>query len=332
MNIRNLLLASLMIFSGAAFAQEEPTNQVYAQEFVAFADAPENQAIFDEEMHPELHNIERDMHNFKSLNLMQRLACLVFLANDVIVVTPENMPKLYAFIDDLCKKSDMPTPAIFITIREGFYNAFAGKFFTSVGGIVICQKLLFASSDTLLEGVIAHEIGHVKHNHTNKNLALKAASFTAGLLAMYGIQTYIKEKLGMTDQPTSFREYALGFMAANTFSWLVNGLVIGKSYEQQADEFAFKAGHAKGLIEFFEQLKENEQKVESDFAATNEHLQSKKSELPVAEFNTLQQTYNKAFEANALRKWLHATRFVSHPLTDDRIQAAQAYLPEPEKA
>lgn len=331
MNARNFLVASLLLIPAITFTQEESTNQTYAQEFLAFKNAPENHAIFDEMLQPDLHAIERDGYNFKFMSLSQRMACTFILHHDVIVVTPENMPKLYTSIDEFCKESRIPTPTIFITVHEGFSNALSTKLFTSPGGIVIGQKLLFESTDAQLDAIIAHEIGHIKNNHTNKSISVHLAGALASGYASYKLYKYIKSKLGCNSTISVYEGLNL-FMVSQYCGFILRGLIIGKKFEKEADEFAFKAGYAQQLIGFFEDLKQKEQLIDSDYSALNDRLQLKKAELPAPAFEELQNAYNTAVAFRNFLKWFCSTRFMPHPSNDDRIQAAQAYLPEPEKA
>ena len=92
------------------------------------------------------------------------------------------MPKLYAFIDDFVRNLICQRLPFLLPSMKAFIMHLLVRLFTSAGGIVICQKLLFASSDTHLEGVIAHEIGHIKHNHTNKNVGIKSGKLYSSMV------------------------------------------------------------------------------------------------------------------------------------------------------
>jgi heat shock protein HtpX len=96
------------------------------------------------------------------------------------VVTPEQAPGLHAMIEKLCIQADLPKPRIAVADTP-VPNAFAmGR---SKKSAVVCATtgIMNALSPTELEGVMAHELSHVKNRDV---LIMTMASFFASLASM----------------------------------------------------------------------------------------------------------------------------------------------------
>ena len=95
-------------------------------------------------------------------------------------VTPEQAPGLHAMIEKLCIQADLPKPKIAVADTE-MPNAFAmGR---SKKSAVVCATtgIMNALTPTELEGVMAHELAHVKNRDV---LIMTMASFFASLASM----------------------------------------------------------------------------------------------------------------------------------------------------
>jgi heat shock protein HtpX len=115
------------------------------------------------------------------------LAALQFVSSDKLAmhamgareVTPQEAPELHAMIERLCIQADLPKPKVAVAYTE-MPNAFAlGK---SQKSATVCattgiMKLL---SPAELEGVMAHELAHVKNRDV---MIMTIASFFASVAA-----------------------------------------------------------------------------------------------------------------------------------------------------
>ncbi|GMU18873.1 MAG: hypothetical protein AMXMBFR12_00650 [Candidatus Babeliales bacterium] len=344
MKIRNLVLAISVLFSGIANAQEitapEVTKtQVYKAEFALIKENLDFKNLFDKELNLISHEFERKIHNFKYIKSeWERYLCSYFLGQDAIVITPEMMPKLYEFIENLAKKSGISTPHIFISLHKRVLNAAASKIFNSVGGIIIEQKLLNTLTDKQLEAIIAHEIGHIRGQHINKALAIMIPTIFLSWYFVNKGMNYLNDKVnadklyipifGLKLSLTKDIDYYLRAMGISLSAFIAHGLLIGKRFEKEADSFACEAGHAEGLIEsmriFQEKLVE---KFDAELLATNDKIQAEKLNLTPQDFAELERSLWITKKLNGFVRWLQAkTPFLPHPSCADRIAAAQAYL------
>jgi heat shock protein HtpX len=76
--------------------------------------------------------------------------------------TPEEYPKLHNIVDGLCIAAGMPKPAVYV-IPEQAPNAFATGRDPEHASIAVTEGLLQTLNRVELEGVVAHELSHVKN-------------------------------------------------------------------------------------------------------------------------------------------------------------------------
>ena len=77
-------------------------------------------------------------------------------------VTREQVPRLYAVMERLAAKANLPVPKLYV-IPEPAPNAFATGRNPRHASVAVTEGLLQLMNDEELEGVIAHELGHVRN-------------------------------------------------------------------------------------------------------------------------------------------------------------------------
>src|ERR1700738_2889157 len=77
-------------------------------------------------------------------------------------VSREELPRLYAVMERLAAKASLPVPKLYV-IPEAAPNAFATGRNPSHASVAVTQGLLKLMNDDELEGVIAHELSHVRN-------------------------------------------------------------------------------------------------------------------------------------------------------------------------
>lgn len=318
----SLLLSGLFAINCVIIATDSPHGRYYA-ELEALKKASETQLMFNEDAHQGLAEIQRDITTYKNLTSFQRFVRSIFLALDVVMITPETMPLLYSYIDGICKKADIATPSIFVTRKDGFFNAFAQKLLMSTGGIVIGQKLMQELSDDALEAVVAHEIGHITHNHINKLLGLSLIENSIFI----GMMIKIMQDFDRDDN--KFKLYAQLY-AAYFITSLISPLIINKRFEKEADQFACANGKAQGIIEFFELMLKKDQLREEEFTIIYQLLQQNKANLAASDYYELIARYYLARAGHLFidfyKTVYHGTFIGAHPSPQARIAAAKKYL------
>jgi heat shock protein HtpX len=95
-------------------------------------------------------------------------------------VSPQEAPELHAMIERLCVQADLPKPTIGI-VNTQMPNAFAMGRSQKSATVVATTGLLELLSPAELEGVMAHELAHVRHRDV---MIMTIASFFASIAAL----------------------------------------------------------------------------------------------------------------------------------------------------
>jgi heat shock protein HtpX len=113
---------------------------------------------------------------------------IAYFASDKIVlaryraqeVGPQNQPRLHGIVSRLAAKAQLPMPRVYL-IPEKTPNAFATGRNPKHAAVAATVGILEQLDDDELEGVMAHELSHVKNRDT---LTTTIAATLAGALAM----------------------------------------------------------------------------------------------------------------------------------------------------
>ena len=97
-------------------------------------------------------------------------------------VNPQNAPELYQIVKRLAEKAQLPMPKVY-TIPEQVPNAFATGRNPQHAAVAATEGLLKILTPQEIEGVLAHEMSHVRHHDI---LISSIASVFAGAIAMLG--------------------------------------------------------------------------------------------------------------------------------------------------
>ncbi len=316
--MRNLFMLTLAMSFSSMICPAAATFS-YREEFKAFETNPRYRVIFDKEANSSLRAIQSAVQNYKELSFFQRMVRTAFFGFEVVVATPETMPKLHGFIAGICESQAVETPTVFIAKNKGLFNAAASKLLASSGAIVISQKLIEETTDKELQGVVAHELGHIVYNHINKRIVISIGS--------YYVAKWAKEYITGT-QSNAFDDaaYYIGLL-------VIAPCLINKRFEKEADEFAYRVtDNGEGLIEFFEHLEKIEEALDNDFDATKAIVQENYSNIGFLDYSWLMARYYLSKTGHNIGKgfaWVyHHTPLGAHPTHEDRIKAAQEYLAE----
>src|ERR1700716_4645421 len=77
-------------------------------------------------------------------------------------VTREQLPRLYEVMERLAAKANLPVPKLYV-VPEAAPNAFATGRNPRHASVAVTEGLLQLMTDDELEGVIAHELSHVRN-------------------------------------------------------------------------------------------------------------------------------------------------------------------------
>src|SRR5215471_4402262 len=97
--------------------------------------------------------------NFFSYFYSDKLALAMYRAQPV---TREQLPRAYAVVERLSQKIGIPVPKMYVIPAES-PNAFATGRNPEHASVAMTQGILNLLNDEELEGVLAHELGHVRN-------------------------------------------------------------------------------------------------------------------------------------------------------------------------
>lgn len=95
-------------------------------------------------------------------------------------VAPQQVPELYAMVERLARRAGLPMPRVYI-IPDTTPNAFATGRNPEHAAVAVTEGLLNLLEAQEVEGVIAHELSHVRHYDI---LIGTVAATIAGAIAM----------------------------------------------------------------------------------------------------------------------------------------------------
>jgi heat shock protein HtpX len=118
--------------------------------------------------------------NFVSYFFSDKLALAMYRAKPV---TREELPRAYQIVERLTQKIGLPMPKIYVIPTES-PNAFATGRNPSHASVAVTQGILNLLNDEELEGVLAHELGHVR----NRDILISSIAATIA-----GAITYVAD-------------------------------------------------------------------------------------------------------------------------------------------
>ena len=170
-------------------------------------------------------------------------------------VTREQLPRLYQVMERLAAKANIPVPALYV-VPDMAPNAFATGRSPKHASVAVTQGLLQIMNDDELEGVIAHELSHVRNYDilTSSIAATIAGAIT--YMAQMGKWAMIFGGYGGSrddDRGGGFSALLMIFLAP--FAALLLQLFLSRTREYAADETGVRmVGHQQGLISALEKL------------------------------------------------------------------------------
>jgi heat shock protein HtpX len=171
-------------------------------------------------------------------------------------VTREQLPRLYQVMERLAAKANIPVPALYV-VPDMAPNAFATGRSPKHASVAVTQGLLQIMNDDELEGVIAHELSHVRNYDilTSSIAATIAGAIT--YMAQMGKWGILFGGMGGSrdDDRGGGGLSALLMIFLAPFAALLLQLFLSRTREYAADETGVRmVGHQQGLISALEKL------------------------------------------------------------------------------
>jgi len=189
-------------------------------------------------------------------------------------VTREQVPRLYEVLERLCGKANLLMPKLYV-IPQAAPNAFATGRNPRHASVAVTQGLLELMTDDELEGVIAHELSHVRNYDI---LTTSIAATLAGAItwiAEMGRWAMIFGGWGgnSRDEERGGGLSALVMLIVAPLAALLIQLGISRQREYAADAAGARmVGHPYGLISALQKLGAYNKKIPMDVSPATSSL------------------------------------------------------------
>ena len=191
-------------------------------------------------------------------------------------ISREEGPRIYQIVERLAAKANIPVPKIYM-IPTDSPNAFATGRNPNHAAVAVTRGILDICDDEELEGVLAHELGHVK----NRDILTSAVVATlAGAITMIGRMLMYAEMFGGFGggggRDNDRRGGALSALAMMILAPLAAVLIqlwISRTREYEADHTGAEiTGNPMGLARALDKIDKWSKRIPMDVAPSMAHL------------------------------------------------------------
>jgi heat shock protein HtpX len=234
--------------------------------------------------------------NFSSYFFSDKIALMSYSAQPVSeTVNPEAFRRVAPIVRNLCQKMGLPMPKLWL-IPEDSPNAFATGRNPAHASVAFTSGILKLMDDREIEGVVAHELGHVLHRD------ILISSVAATLAAAITLLARMAFWFGGSRRSNDREGGAMGAIAMMILAPIAAALIqmaISRSREYEADAASAKyTGTPYELISGLQKLESYSKRIPMDATPSTAHLFIIKPRLGFG----------------------LGTLFSTHPSTEDRIR------------
>lgn len=209
--------------------------------------------------------------NFVGYFFSDKIALSMYNAQPV---TREEAPELYGIVEGLTARAGLPMPKLYIIPTES-PNAFATGRNPEHASVAVTQGILKILDRNELEGVLAHEMSHVR----NRDILISSIAATlAGAIMYLAHMARFAAMFGgaSRDRDEEGGGGALGLLVAAIVAPIAAMLIqlaVSRSREYGADSTgAHLVGNPYGLASALEKIQKYSQRIPLDAAPQTAHL------------------------------------------------------------
>ena len=243
--------------------------------------------------------------NFGSYWYSDKIVLKMYRAKEV---SPAEAPNLHRIVDGLVMRAGMPKPKVYI-VESGMPNAFATGRNPQNAAVAATTGILELLSYEEMEGVLAHELAHVKNRDTLISTIAATLAGVVTMMARWAQWAAIFGGIGGRDEDDNGGVIGLIAMAilAPIAAMLIQ-LAISRSREFAADaEGANFCKKPWALADALEKLEYG-----------NSRYRPKVSDVQARESSA------HMFIVNPLKGGTIQSLFSTHPVTDERVKRLRA--------
>ncbi len=207
--------------------------------------------------------------NFASYFFSDKIALSMYSAKPV---TREEAPRLYSILEYLCSRAGIPMPKIYI-IPEDSPNAFATGRNPDHASVAVTQGALRLMDENELQGVLAHELSHVK----NRDILISSVAATmAGMIMWVANMARFAAFFGGGSRDREEGGGALASLVTIIVAPIAAMLIqmwISRTREYEADASgATMAGSPNGLASALQKLENYSKRIPMDASPSTAHM------------------------------------------------------------
>jgi len=196
--------------------------------------------------------------NFVSYWFSDKIVLAMYKAQPI---TESQAPELYGSVRRLSQKAGLPMPKVYI-IPEEALNAFATGRNPAHGVVAVTEGIMRALSRDELEGVLAHELSHIKHRDILTGTIVATIAGAISMLAQMAHWAMLFGGGRRDDDEGGSPVVALVMMIVAPIAAMLVQMAISRTREYEADKGGAQvAGNPYGLMNALQKLEQAAQVV-----------------------------------------------------------------------
>jgi heat shock protein HtpX len=187
-------------------------------------------------------------------------------------LSPVDAPELYRMVERLAERAGIPVPRLYVVPGEQ-PNAFATGRDPAHAAVAVTAGLLHLLDTEEVEGVLAHEIAHIKHRDTLTMTVVATIAGAVMLLADMARWAMIFGGARSDDREGGNPLVYLFVMIVAPIAAMLIQLAISRAREYEADATGAKlAGSPDGLISALRKLEQASRMIPMQASPSTAHL------------------------------------------------------------
>jgi len=188
-------------------------------------------------------------------------------------IARDENPRIYQIVERLAAKANIPVPKIYFMPTDS-PNAFATGRNPSHASVAVTRGILEICDDEEIEGVLAHELGHVR----NRDILISTVVATiAGAITLIARMVFYAEMFGFgggrSDDRRGGALSALAMMIVAPLAATLIQLAISRSREYEADHTGAEiTGNPMGLARALDKIDKWAHRIPMQASPTMAHL------------------------------------------------------------